>query len=95
MTKKTPKSELLAKANQVTHNPGVYRMMDKNDQILYIGKAKNLRNRVRSYFQKTADPSPKTRMLVSKIHSFDTIVTDSEAEALILECILIKKHKPR
>ncbi len=95
MSRSTRKEKLLEKARKVDTGPGVYRMLDKNNQIIYIGKAKNLRIRVRTYFQESKNPHPKTALLVSKIHSFEVILTDSEAEALILENILIKKHKPR
>ena len=84
---------LQEKAREASSGPGVYRMMDKDGKILYIGKAKSLTNRVRSYFQKQEDT--KTRALVTRIHDFDVILTQSEAEALILESILIKRHKPR
>lgn len=73
--------------------PGVYLMRNAEDGIIYIGKAKNLKNRVRSYFKKTLD-TPKLRIMVPKIVRFEFIVTDSEVEALILESHLIKKHKP-
>jgi len=82
------------KAREASSGPGVYRMMDKDGKILYIGKAKSLTNRVRTYFQKLTDDT-KTRALVTRIHDFDVILTQSEAEALILESILIKRHKPR
>ncbi len=78
----------------MSESAGVYRMLDKDAKILYIGKAKSLRNRVRSYFQGVPE-DPKTRALVARIHDFDVILTQSEAEALILESILIKRHKPR
>lgn len=73
--------------------PGVYLMHDVQGEIIYVGKAKNLKNRVRSYFKKTLD-TPKLRVMVPKIVRFEFIVTDSEVEALILESHLIKKHKP-
>lgn len=95
MARSTKKEKLLEKAKTAHTGPGVYRMLDKNNQIIYIGKAKNLRARIRSYFQEAKDPHPKTVMLVSKIETFEVILTESEAEALILENILIKKHKPR
>lgn len=75
--------------------PGVYIMKDENDKIIYIGKAVVLKNRVRQYFQASANHTPKVRAMVAKIKEFEYIVTDSELEALILECNLIKKHKPR
>ena len=75
--------------------PGVYIMRDKQGQVIYVGKAKKLKNRVSQYFQDTASHSPKTRMMVSKIADFDVIVAGSEFEALVLECSLIKRHYPR
>lgn len=77
------------------NQPGVYIMHDKNDVIIYVGKAKILKNRVRQYFQNSANHTPKVRAMVSKIEYFEYIVTDSEIEALTLECILIKKHSPK
>jgi excinuclease ABC subunit C len=75
--------------------PGVYRFRDAKGEILYVGKAKSLRSRVRSYFRNEASHSLKTRELVRRISSLDTIVVGSEAEALILEANLIKEHQPR
>jgi excinuclease ABC subunit C len=75
--------------------PGVYLMKDTNDKILYVGKAVNLRARVRSYFHASAGHSPKIQRLVASIADIDFIVTASELEALILESNLIKRHKPR
>lgn len=75
--------------------PGVYIMRDENNEIIYIGKAVVLKNRVRQYFQKSARHTPKVRNMVARIRDFEYIVTDSELEALILECNLIKKHKPK
>lgn len=75
--------------------PGVYLMKNEAGEIIYVGKAKNLRSRVRSYFQRSRDHSPKVRVMVSHITDFDYIVTDSEVEALILENNLIKEHAPR
>lgn len=74
--------------------PGVYIMRGANDEIIYIGKAKNLINRVRSYFREKLD-RPKTQILMSHFDSLEYIVTNSEKEALILEATLIKKHRPR
>lgn len=74
--------------------PGVYIMRDANDEIIYIGKAKNLINRVRSYFREKLDRH-KTQILMSHFDSLEYIVTNSEKEALILEATLIKKHRPR
>lgn len=73
---------------------GVYIMKDEDGKVIYVGKAVNLRNRVRQYFQNT-DLSPKTRLMVKKIRDFDYIVTDTEVEALILECNLIKEYRPK
>ncbi|MCA1630639.1 MAG: excinuclease ABC subunit UvrC, partial [Acidobacteria bacterium] len=76
-------------------SPGVYLHKDDAGKIIYVGKAKNLRNRVRSYFQSGRGHDSKTRRLVSRIHDLEFIVTDNEVEALVLESNLIKKHKPR
>ena len=75
--------------------PGVYIMRDKTNTVIYVGKAKKLKNRVSQYFQETASHSPKTRQMVSKIHQFDVIVAASEFEALVLECSLIKRYLPK
>jgi len=75
--------------------PGVYIMRDKANTVIYVGKAKKLKNRVSQYFLDTAAHSPKTRMMVSKIDSFDVIVAASEFEALVLECSLIKRYMPK
>ena len=75
--------------------PGVYIMKSISGDIIYIGKALSLKNRVRQYFQSDSSHSPKVRTMVSKIKSFEYIVTDSEFEALLLESNLIKKHRPR
>ena len=89
------KDELREKANDLPLQPGVYLMMDKTGKVIYVGKAKKLKNRVSQYFQDTASHTPKTRMMVSKIHHFDVIVAASEFEALVLENSLIKRHMPR
>ena len=75
--------------------PGVYIMHDKSDAIIYVGKAKILKNRVRQYFQSSRNLTPKIRSMVSNVQRFEYIITDSELEALVLECNLIKLHKPR
>lgn len=75
--------------------PGVYLMHDENDTIIYVGKAISLKNRVRQYFQSSRNKSPKIEKMVSKIARFEYIITDSELEALILECNLIKEHRPQ
>ncbi len=74
--------------------PGVYLMKDSAGKIIYVGKASVLRNRVRSYFQTLTNKEPKVRAMVAKIHDFEFIVTQSPQEALLLENLLIKKHKP-
>ena len=75
--------------------PGVYIMHDAKDAIIYVGKAISLKNRVRQYFQTSRNKGPKIEKMVTKIARFEYIVTDSELEALILECNLIKEHRPR
>ena len=75
--------------------PGVYLMHDDTDEIIYVGKAVSLRNRVRQYFQSSRNKTAKIEKMVSKIARFEYIVTDSELEALVLECNLIKEHRPR
>ena len=75
--------------------PGVYIMKDKSGSVIYVGKAKKLRNRVSQYFHDTTSHSPKTRLMVSKIDQFDVIIAASEFEALVLECSLIKRYMPK
>ncbi len=87
--------ELKEKANSLPLAPGVYIMRDKSNQVIYVGKAKKLKNRVSQYFLDTASHSPKTRMMISKIDHFDVIVAASEFEALVLESSLIKQHLPK
>src|SRR5215831_18957898 len=88
-------SALESKLAHLPDQPGVYLFKDKAGDVLYIGKAAVLADRVRSYFLKSADHSPKTSLLVSQIADLETIVTRSELEALILESNLIKRHRPR
>ena len=88
-------AQLRDKANTLPLVPGVYIMRDKNDQVIYVGKAKKLKNRVSQYFYDFSSHSPKTRMMVSKVHHFDVIVAASEFEALVLECSLIKRYLPK
>lgn len=76
-------------------SPGVYIMKNAQGKVIYVGKAVVLKNRVRQYFQNTKSHSPKVRVMVSHIADFETIMTSTEVEALILECNLIKKHRPR
>lgn len=88
-------NELLAQTLKVLpDSPGCYLYYDKDGTIIYVGKAKNLKKRIKSYFRKTVDRL-KTKVLVSHIEKLEYILTDSEAEALILEAQLIKKHKPK
>ena len=87
--------ELLEKVNHLPDKPGVYLMKDAQDRIIYVGKAVVLKNRVRSYFQSSRNHSPKVLAMVSRIVNLEYIVTASEIEALILECNLIKKHRPK
>jgi len=75
--------------------PGVYIMHDASDEIIYVGKAISLKNRVRQYFQSSRGKTAKIEQMVSKIARFEYIITDSELEALVLECNLIKEHRPR
>ncbi len=76
-------------------SPGVYIMHDKYDEIIYVGKAISLKNRVRQYFQSSRNKTAKIEKMVSRIARFEYIITDSELEALVLECNLIKEHRPR
>ena len=87
--------ELKEKANALPLHPGVYLMMDKTGKVIYVGKAKKLKNRVSQYFQDSASHTAKTRQMVSQVDHFDTIFVTSEFEALVLENSLIKRHMPR
>ena len=87
--------ELLNKISQIPTSPGIYQFKNENGKIIYIGKAKNLRNRVKSYLNNSHANNAKTQALVQKITDVEVIIVDSEAEALMLEDTLIKKHKPR
>ena len=80
---------------KLPEKPGVYLMHDKDDHIIYVGKAVILKNRVRQYFQKSRNVSPKIARMIEHIAWFEYIVTDSELEALVLECNLIKEHNPK
>ena len=84
----------LAGPNRAPDSPGVYIMKDASGRIIYVGKAVVLKNRVRQYFQHNKNHSPKVKAMVSHIADFEIIMTHSEVEALILECNLIKKHRP-
>ena len=87
--------ELKEKAHALPLKPGVYIMQDKKNTVIYVGKAKALKNRVSQYFANLASHTEKTRAMVSQIDHFDVIVADSEFEALVLENSLIKRHQPR
>lgn len=86
---------LREKANRLPAESGVYLMKDEGGNIIYVGKAKVLKNRVTTYFRHNSQHTPKTLKLVSKIYDFDFIVTKSELDALVLECSLIKLHQPK
>lgn len=89
------KEELREKANDLPLLPGVYLMMDSSGKVIYVGKAKKLRNRVSQYFQEGSAHTPKTRAMVAQVDHFDTIFVSSEFEALILENALIKQYSPK
>ena len=87
--------QLRNQARQLTTKPGVYLMKNQKDEVIYVGKAKNLKNRVSSYFRNLASHNEKVLSMVSHVATFDFIVTDSEFEALVLECSLIKQYDPK
>jgi excinuclease ABC subunit C len=89
------RKDLKSKLENLPRSPGVYTFKDKKGKVIYVGKAKSLRSRVRCYFREGQMPHPRTAVLVSKTHDLDFIVTRSEVEALILECNLIKYFRPR
>lgn len=89
------KQELYEKARSLPLLPGVYIIRDKNDEIIYIGKAKRLKIRVSQYFREGNVHLPKVQKMVDNAYSFDVIVTNSEFEALTLECSQIKQHSPK
>ena len=80
---------------KMPQTPGVYLMHDAHDDVIYVGKAVNLKRRVSSYFRKSTKRTTKIESMVSKIRRFEYILTDSELEALILECNLIKEYRPK
>ena len=90
-----PESDLKTKWHQAPDGPGVYLMKDADAKVIYVGKAKHLKKRLASYLARTAQVDPKTRTLVARIADFETIVTASEKEALLLESNLIKLYRPR
>ncbi|MCK9267526.1 MAG: excinuclease ABC subunit UvrC [Alkaliphilus sp.] len=87
--------DIKRKLETLPDKPGVYMMMDKNHGIIYVGKAVSLKNRVRQYFQSSKNQSPRVRAMISHIDTFEYIITDTELEALILECNLIKENRPK
>ena len=89
------REELKQKAQSLPLAPGVYIMMNEVGEVIYVGKSRALKNRVSQYFANLASHTGKTRTMVSQIDHFDYILADSEFEALVLECSLIKRHKPR
>jgi len=95
MSEHPPTDELQRKLEHLPRSPGVYQFRDAEGRIIYVGKAKSLRSRVRSYFQDKGGADPKRDILVSKIKDLEIVVTDSEVEALLLENNLIKEHAPR
>lgn len=89
------KAELKEKALSLPLTPGVYIMQNAANEVIYVGKAKKLKNRVSQYFIESASHSPKTRLMVANVDHFDVIMAASEFEALVLECSLIKRHMPK
>lgn len=87
--------EIEEELKKLPDKPGVYIMHDDSDAIIYVGKAVNLKNRVRQYFRPSHDEGPKKAKMVTQIRRFEYIITDSELEALVLECNLIKEHRPK
>ena len=87
--------EIEQELKKLPDKPGVYIMHDAADEIIYVGKAVNLKNRVRQYFRPSHDEGPKKAKMVTQIRRFEYIITDSELEALVLECNLIKEHRPK
>ena len=87
--------KLREKANKLPLLPGVYIMKDAFGKVIYVGKAKKLKNRVSSYFASQTNMQTKVIKMVSHVDDFDYIITDSEFEALVLECSLIKQHMPK
>ncbi|MBC7397691.1 MAG: GIY-YIG nuclease family protein, partial [Bdellovibrionales bacterium] len=89
------RSELLEKAKTLATSPGVYLMKETAGGILYVGKAKSLRSRVSSYFQPETHEHPRTELMLTNAVDFEIIHTETEKEALVLECTLIKRYKPK
>ncbi len=89
------RSQMLERAKETVTSPGCYLMRDEASTVIYVGKARNLRSRLLQYFQPDVQEHPRTEMMVGRVRRFDVILTETEAEALILEATLIKKHKPK
>src|SRR3954471_12106665 len=91
----TNRAGLLELARDTGSSPGVYLMKDERGDVIFVGKAKNLKNRLQTYYQKVPHESPRTELMLGRVSRFDVILTETEAEALILEATLIKKHRPK
>ena len=89
------KFDYRAALKNIPHKPGIYQFWDEEKELIYIGKAKDLRNRVTVYFNKDTNVNAKTRVLVSKIRNITFTIVDTEVDAWLLENSLIKKHQPR
>lgn len=89
------RSRMLEKAKEASQSPGCYLMKEDSGGVIYVGKARNLRNRLQQYFQPAQHENARTELMVSRVRKFEVILTETEAEALILENTLIKKHKPK
>ena len=87
--------QVLKKLNQLPKNPGIYKFLNKDKKVIYIGKAKNLSNRTKSYYLNSKNRSKKVNRLTSEAHFLDVILTSTELEALLLEQYSIKKHRPK
>ena len=90
-----PGPQLTSAVEQLPRRPGVYRFVNAAGETLYVGKAKSLRSRVRSYFRPSADHPPHIERMLSEVRDLDVIVVDTEMEALLLEANLIKRERPR
>ena len=95
MNVETEMFDIQEELKKLPAKPGVYIMHDEKDAIIYVGKAISLKNRVRQYFQSSRNKGPKIEQMVTRIRRFEYIVTDSELEAFVLECNLIKEHRPK
>ena len=95
MTSADDRNRIQQRVKKLPQNPGVYLFKDKRGQVLYVGKANNLRSRVQSYFREGGDTRHHIQFLLERVAELDFLVTETEQEALILENNLIKKHRPR